>query len=389
MIEVDTAEARPAVDVAVSDELQRRAAIRAWAAPAARPVGTYLASRAVVATAIWMASRLPPPDSVGHMLTFWDGGWYIETARRGYPAALPMVHGHVGPSTLAFFPLFPLCIRAVHRLGFSYEVSGLLVAGAAGMVTVVLLWVLLQRVWGDAAADRGVALFCFFPGAFVLSGVYAEPLMLALAVGSLLALLSGRWILSGVLAALATATSPHALALVPACAWAAAMAIRQRREWGALAAPLLAPLGFVAFQVFVWIRTGTADAYLQTHEAWGVRLALADTWDKFREFFHHPLLDMNITVAVAGTVLLAVLLVLLVRARPPGALLAYTVGIVLPVMVSETLGARPRFLLTAFPLVAVVGRWLRGNAFAAVLAGSATLLGCFTIVSVHTLLVTP
>jgi hypothetical protein len=323
------------------------------------------------------------------MLTFWDGGWYIETARRGYPAALPMFHGHVGPSTLAFFPLFPLCIRAVHRLGFSYEVSGLLVAGAAGMVTVVLLWVLLQRVWGDAAADRGVALFCFFPGAFVLSGVYAEPLMLALAVGSLLALLSGRWILSGVLAALATATSPHALALVPACAWATAMAIRQRREWGALAAPLLAPLGFVAFQVFVWIRTGTADAYLQTHEAWGVRLALADTWDKFREFFHHPLLDMNITVAVAGTVLLAVLLVLLVRARPPGALLAYTVGIVLPVMVSETLGARPRFLLTAFPLVAVVGRWLRGNAFAAVLAGSATLLGCFTIVSVHTLLATP
>jgi hypothetical protein len=390
MMGVDTtAPARPSVDVAVPDEPGGRPAIRAWAALAARPVGIYLASRAVVLTAIWMASRMPPPDRVGHMVTFWDSGWYISTARQGYPAVLPMVDGHVAQSNIAFSPGFPLCIRVVHLVGFSYDMAALLVAGAAGMVAVVLLWLLLRRMWGDAAADRGVALFCFFPGAFVLSGAYAEPLMLALAVGSLLMLLSRRWVLAGVLAALATATTPHALALVPACAWGAATAIRQRREWSALAAPVLAPLGFIAFLAFLWHRTGMPDAYLRTHEAWDVHLAVADTWHKFSDFSHHPLLDMNITVAVAGTLVLAVMLVLLVRARPPGPVLAYTLGIVLPVMVTATMGARPRFLLTAFPLVAGLGRWLRGNAFAAVLAGSATLLGCFTVLSVHTYLATP
>src|SRR5438309_11258704 len=121
MIEVDTnPEARPSVDVA-PDEPRGRVAIPAWAALAARPVGIYLASRAVVVTAIWMASRMPPTDSVGHTLMFWDGGWYIATASRGYPAVLPMVDGHVAQSTFAFFPGFPLCIRVVHALGFSYR----------------------------------------------------------------------------------------------------------------------------------------------------------------------------------------------------------------------------------------------------------------------------
>ncbi len=300
-----------------------------------------------------------------------------------------MVDGHVAQSAFAFFPVFPLCIRAVHALGFSYLTAGLVVAGVAGAATAVLLWLLLRRMWGDAAADRGVALFCFFPGAFVLAGTYAEALMLALSIGCLLALLSRRWLLAGVLAAVATATTSHALALAPACAWAAAEAIRQRREWKALAAPVLAPVGFLAFQLFLWNRTGVLDAYMQTHEAWDVRLDVADTWHKFRDFFREPMGDVNITIAVIGTVFLAVTLVLLVRAHPPAPVLVYTVIVMLPVMVSETLGARPRFLLTAFPLVGVLGRWLRGNAFSGVLAASATLLGALTVVSVHTFLATP
>ena len=390
MTQVDTTtEPAPSVSVEVSEEPRERPTLRARTAVVARPAGIYLASRAVVAMAMWMAARIPPPDSVGHIVMSWDGGWYVDTARLGYPHALPMVDGHVAQSTIAFFPLYPLCIRAVHLLGFSYRMAGLLVAGVAGLVLVVLLWFLLRRVWGDAAADRGVALFCFFPGAFVLSMTYAESLMLALVVGSLLALLTRRWLLAGVLAGLATATTSHALALAPACAWAAVVAIRQRREWRALVAPLLCPIGFVAFQLFLRARTGVAGAYVKTHEAWGVRVDVAVVWHQFRDFFRHPLGDMNVTVAVAWAVILAVTLVLLVMARPPGPVLIYALGALAPILVSEGLGARPRFLLTAFPLVAVLGRWLRGNAFTAVLAGSATLLGCFTVLSIHTLLATP
>jgi hypothetical protein len=44
------------------------------------------------------------------MLSRWDAGWYVEIARDGYRYE-PGV-----PSNAAFFPLYPLLIRAVHAL---------------------------------------------------------------------------------------------------------------------------------------------------------------------------------------------------------------------------------------------------------------------------------
>jgi hypothetical protein len=196
-------------------------------------------------------------------------------------------------------------------------------------------------------------------------------------------------LVAGVLAALATATRPNAMALVVACAWASFVAVRSERDWRSLTAPLLAPLGFVVFQVYLWVHTGHADAWFQTQQGgWGERLAIGATWGKLSEFIRHPMADVNITIAVAGTVFVAVTFVLLVRSRPGGPILVYTAGVVLLALLSQTLGARPRFILTAFPLVVVLGR-LRGTAFAVAVACSATLLGSFAIVSVATLLATP
>lgn len=362
-----------------------------WASAVLRPIGVYLAARLVVFVALWSASRLAPATGLATMVSAWDGGWYLEAARDGYPTGLEVVDGKAVQSTVAFFPLYPLCIRAVHGAsGLSYQAAGLLVAGLAGIVAVVLLRALLKRLWGPEAADRGVVLFCFFPGALALSLTYSEALMLALTIGSLLALMSRRWVTAGVLAALATACRPNAIVLVAACGWASFSAIRAGRDWRSLAAPLLAPAGFVAFQGYLWARTGAADAWWRTQrEGWGEHLAPDATWDKIAEFAEAPLVDVNITVAMAGIAFVAIATVLLVRARPPGAILVYTAGIVLLALLSQTLGPRPRFILTAFPLVAVAGRWLQGNAFALVVGCSATVLGSFAVVSVVSLLATP
>jgi hypothetical protein len=362
-----------------------------WTPLVARPAAVYLASRVVVFTAFWTASRLAPTIGLSTMVASWDGGWYLKAAEHGYPATLVHGGGPASQSTIAFYPLYPLCVRAVHSLlGVSYLAAALLVSGLAGLAAVVLLRLLLERLWGPEVADRGVALFCFFPGAVVLSLVYSEPLMLALGIGCLLALSSRRWVTAGVLAALATATRPNAVALVAACAWASYAAVRSQRDWRSLAAPLLAPMGFVAFQLFLWRHTGEADAWFRTQgDGWGERLTIGATWDKISEFLRHPVVDVNIVVAVAGTLFVAGTLVVLVRVRPPEPILVYTAGIIVLALLSQTLGARPRFILTAFPLVAVLGRSLRGNAFTIAVACSATLLGAFAIVSVATLLATP
>jgi hypothetical protein len=365
--------------------------VPAWALLAARPFGIYLASRCVVLISIWFASRINPPISVGHSLTAWDGAWYLQVADQGYPAVLPQLPtGLVAQNNTAFFPLYPLAVRAVRLLGFSTRISGLLVAGIAGLATVLLLWLLLRRVWDAEAADRGVALFCFFPGAMVLSMTYSEPLMLALAVGCLLALHSRRWLLAGVLAGLCTATRPNALALVLACAWAAAVALKERREWRSLVSPLLAPTGFVAFQLFVWARTGAVDSWWRTqNQGWGEKLSASATWDRIEAMIREPLQDVNLTLAAVGTLVVAVLLVALWKAKLPGPVVVYALGIVALALFSKTLGARPRFVFTAFPLVVAPARVLRGAAFTTVVACMATVLGGFTVLSLSSLLATP
>ena len=243
--------------------------------------------------------------------------------------------------------------------------------------------------WGAEVADRSVALFCFFPGSFVLSMLYAEPLMLALGIGCLLALHDRRWLAAGLLAGLATATRPNAVALVVACAWAAVAAVVRERQWRALVAPFLAPSGLLAFHAFLWARTGDLDAWARVqHDLWAERVDLLAPFHNLADFVRHPFDDTNITLAVVGTVFVVAALGLLVRARPPAPVLVYTVAVVILMLVSRTLGPRPRFVLTAFPLVVALGR-TRGVAFSALLGGSAVLLGALTVLSVTSRLATP
>ena len=125
--------------------------------------------------------------------------------------------------------------------------AALLVNLVLGAVFVWLVGVLTRQLAGPRAAGRAMVLTALFPGSFVLSFAYSEAVLLALAAACLLMLIRHRWVWAGVLAAVATAGRPNAIALVVACGLAALVAIWKDREWKALVAPVLAPIGFVAF----------------------------------------------------------------------------------------------------------------------------------------------
>lgn len=380
-----------ATDVAAAPPSRLRTeAFSRTVAPLWRPAAIFVASRIATLLAAGVAGAISPKFGLGGVLTrTWDGAWYLEVATRGYPAGVPENAGQAVQSTLGFFPLYPLLIRAGHALGLSFATAGLLVTALAGLAASVLLWKLVEHLHGPAVADRAVALFCFFPGALVLSLTYSEALMLALAIGCLYALVRERWVLAGCLAGLATATRPNAIALVAACAFAAAMAIWRRRQWRALLAPLLAPAGLLAFFAYLDRHTGEAGAYLRTQrQGWEQKLEPLSAYDNLVEFTRRPFENMNVTVTVIGTVVLVATLVLLVRSRPPGVLLVYTLAIVGMALLTPTMGARPRFLLTAFPLVTVLAENLRPAVFPALLGTFATVLGAFTILSMTTILAT-
>ena len=99
---------------------------------------------------------------------------------------------------------------------------------------------------------------------------YTEALLLMLAAGCLWCLHKRNWWAAGVLAALGTATRPNGVALVAACAVAALLAVRRDRDWRALIAVLLSPLGFLSFQWWIDRHTGQRGIWFRVQtEAWG------------------------------------------------------------------------------------------------------------------------
>jgi len=318
-----------------------------------------------------------------HELSQWDGLWYRELADHGYPTHV--VHEQ---STLGFFPLFPLVVWAVshtfvvpiaHYEILSTTVAGVIVSGIGGLIATVLVGKLAESWWGEQASRRAILLFCLFPGSVVFSMVYAEGLMIPLAAGCILALQRRRWVLAGALAGLATAAEPQALVLVLVCAVSAALEVRRNRSHlRALLAPALSLVGAASFAAFLWIWTGSPFASLiAQRDGWSEKtdpLALVHLTEQLGDqislhHFNHPTIDLNLVVGLGGAILLIGLLVLVLRNRREMSIeaIVYTLGIAWLGMTSEYVPPMPRLLITAFPAVIVVARYVRGRPFTALL----------------------
>lgn len=367
------------------------------AAPALRlqslalPAAIFLSSR-LVTMAVAHVARLIKPQPLTAVLSRWDGQFYLEIVRDGYPPSLPGGAGAAARSAHAFFPGFPVLTRAVANVtGLAPNTSGVVTTMAMATVAAVLIWLLARDLAGEAVATRAVLLFSFFPGAFVLGLIYSEGAFLAFAAACLLALHRRWWVVAGLAAAAAGATRPTGLVLLACCAWAAIDAVRSRREWRALAAPALAPLGFVAWSVFLASHTGSATTWLRSQQdGWGQGFDVgAHTARTVGRFLAHPLDDFNRTVCVLTIGLIVAGAVLLWQLRPPAVLWIYTAGIMAPALLSAILTSTPRFALTAFPLHIAAARALTGTAFAVTLALFAGLMAMLALVAETTLLFTP
>jgi hypothetical protein len=395
--------------MASSDSRLRRPRLRwreAVLAPGlVRPLAIFAASRLVVLLAFLVAATVAaavgddlrtgrpwPPAPPGQSptltaLTGWDGTWYAEIAKNGY-----------GPrsSLMAFFPGFPVTVRAVAAgTGWSHATAAVLTGMLFGALATVLLWHLSRRLGGSGFADRSAALFVFFPGSFVFSMGYAEPLMLAAALGCLLALDRQQWALAGMCGALATFTRPNAVVLVACAAWAATAAVRRGAGLTPLLAPVLTLAGAGGYFAFLWRRTGSVLAWFDVQsdlwkESFSPGSVVRRAYRAVEQLAgNRPGPDLNFLLPTIGVVFAVVAFVWLARWRPPATLTIFAVGVVGLAAGSATLGLRPRFLLTAFPLLQAVAWKLDGAAFAVTLAISAAMLSGLVLVTVLTGLATP
>lgn len=190
----------------------------------------------------------------------WDAAWYRSVAFEGY-------YFGRGESNAAFFPLFPLLLRATSAVlpspcAAAWLVSQAgLIAGLAGVLAVSRL-----RLADEVQARLAVLLTLAYPFAFFHAAAYPEPLLLGFAAWALWAGERGRFWLAGVLGALASATRIEGLALLPA------LALLPERDgaapglWRAVrgrAGLLLVPAGALLFFAFLWWRFGDPLAYFR------------------------------------------------------------------------------------------------------------------------------
>lgn len=310
-------------------------------------------------------------------LSNWDGVWFLRAVSHGYPSHLPMAAGHVLASPIALFPLFPLLIRTIADVTFlSASVVGLLISGVTGLGAVVAIGRLTNEFTDTERAERAALLFAVAPGGFVFNLIYNEGIVISLVALGLIALLRRRWLVAGALGALATAASPVGLVFVVCCAASSFVAVRRDRDWRSLFAPILAPTGFAAWMIYLWIHTGNVRAWQLTERGgWNSYPSLVYPFRIVGTFITNPLAPtMTGQILFFGTLLSVAGLVIAFRERLPFELLSYASCSVVLFAVSSPVGLRPRFVMLAFPLtIAVASRW-SGRRFHLVVAGSVILL---------------
>jgi hypothetical protein len=211
----------------------------------------------------------PWPPEIDPMWLFkfsirWDAGWYLTIATEGYS------YDPNASSSVAFFPLFPLLIRAANVvLPGGAAFAGLVVVHLALAAAVVYVYKLVRLDFSEQVAWRTVVFLLVFPGAFFFSAIYAESLLLLGFAGSLYHARRGQWLLAGLFGVVASATKFMGIILIIPLA-VELIAQRQlswRKPWPALSVAL-APLGAAAYFIYLQLTFGNWRATLDTQSFW-------------------------------------------------------------------------------------------------------------------------
>jgi hypothetical protein len=340
----------------------------------------------VLIVATWETSNAiyHQPEPWTFYFIFKDAVHYLAIAQQGYPARLvfppkAVPHGYPPfelvnrpsawssvlaapapppapyPYLPAFFPGLPALVWLVHWVtGGSFLIGALVTSVLCGAAASLLVWLLAGKVGDRQVADRAVVLFCLFPGAMTFGMLYSEPLAIAIAAATLLAMLDRRWLLAGLLGAVGTFERPTLIVLSGVLGIGALVAIRNRREWRSLAAAPLSLAGVVAFFLYLGTRYHDLKFWFRTEKhGWNQKIDFGEhtfqllTWQAGKATteneFYTLVLDIMFVVAVVGVILM-------IRARLPWELTLFTVLTVLACIVSNAQSTKPRFVWSAFGL---------------------------------------
>lgn len=321
-------------------------------------------------TRIELRSERLVPELV-RVLVIGDAWWYQSIATHGYGARIEAA----GVPNYAFFPLYPLAVRAF-PITDDFALNGLILSNLMFAVAAVLLAaVAVQCGHTEDEAGRAVMYLAFFPTSYFFSMPLTESLFLALALASILAALHGRWAIAGIVGGAAALTRlPGILLLIPLALLFISAKARSRLE----ALWLLAvPAGTAAFMAYLNFLTGDPLAFVHVQQNWS--RTVGGFWEPLIRYFMKPSVvsePWNPILLNLGFALLLAACGIALLVRRQWAFGAYTLASLLLPLSGGSLQSLGRYSLVVFPLYLWLGSFGRDTAIDRLLfAASVTLYG--------------
>jgi hypothetical protein len=176
------------------------AALGSWTEPASLVVLTRVCFILIAYGAAWLlaSSTGPLQEGLFDIWVRWDARHFLEVAEFGYtdPSS--------DPHATAFFPLFPLLVRAVGVVGIPVAAAAMLVSTLSTVVACAYLYRMAEEEIGKHSGRRAVLYLLFFPTAVFLIAPYSEATFLAGTIAAFYYARKGRWKLAALPAAVAT-----------------------------------------------------------------------------------------------------------------------------------------------------------------------------------------
>jgi Gpi18-like mannosyltransferase len=288
-----------------------------------------------------------------NMWARWDAGWYFDIAKNGY-RFLPGEQSNV-----AFFPLYPYVVRAVHSVirlpsDAGWLLLGIIVSNTALFVALIYLYRLILLDYDRGTAARAVLYLCVFPTTVFLSAFYSESLFLALVVSAFYHARAARWITTGLLAAAATLCRPAGLLLVAPLGfeYLSQKGFRWRRIRADCLALILPPLALVGHLAVLRWRFGSWNVISKAEAIEGWNRSLNPPWNTLLYSLQHIGASVGYHGAfefIFTALLIALAIFACFRLRPSYAI--YSIVSVLFVTSWGDLKSAPRFGLVIFPIM--------------------------------------
>ena len=302
-----------------------------------------------------------------------DGVHYLKLAQNGYEAQYSQ----------AFFPLYPLLIKLFNFFPKgnldpslytdpSYFYTGIILSTALFIAALYFLLKLWGKEYSSKVAWLSILLLLSFPTSFYFGAIYSESLFFLLAVLTFWFVKKDKFILAGIMVALASATKVQGVLLTVFLAVELWEKYKGRIKNAGkdllrdVFGVIISPLGLFAYMYYLYRKFSDPIYFLTVQPAFGAErsslplVTLPQVIYRYVKMLFSldpgSLGFWNATLELFVTVILISGLIYAFRKIKFSYWIFVALAVILPTM-TGTLSSMPRYALLAFPLLPLIAKF--------------------------------